>query len=208
VPDLPAIVIPGALARLRRVRRSWPPLSETWVNERLTTLATDTEAFQAIARRPSFEQIQSFRSDDTSLWDTIRLMLTPRRSILANTNRYFLLQIAESEKPFRQRVPVPVPSDAWSQVTVARLTPGEREVVALRILLDLDAGSAARILGISQTNCTTRLNRALKKLEEALHVEELRERHHLPRLLVDHEHGADAAVGVAAAAPLRAGAMD
>ncbi|HZP71934.1 MAG TPA: sigma-70 family RNA polymerase sigma factor [Gaiellaceae bacterium] len=53
---------------------------------------------------------------------------------------------------------------------LARLTPGEREVVALRVLLDLDAGAAARVLGISSTNCTTRLNRALKKLEEALNV--------------------------------------
>jgi DNA-directed RNA polymerase specialized sigma24 family protein len=43
-------------------------------------------------------------------------------------------------------------------------------VVALRIVLELDAGTAARVLGISATNCTTRLNRALKKLEEALHV--------------------------------------
>ena len=51
-----------------------------------------------------------------------------------------------------------------------RLTAGEREVVALRVVLDLDAGAAARVLGISPTNCTTRLNRALKKLEEALHV--------------------------------------
>ena len=51
-----------------------------------------------------------------------------------------------------------------------RLTAGEREVVALRVVLDLDAGTAARVLGISPTNCTTRLNRALKKLEEALHV--------------------------------------
>src|SRR6476619_3926204 len=53
---------------------------------------------------------------------------------------------------------------------LARLTPGEREVVALRVLLDLDAGAAARVLGISPTNCTTRLNRALTKLEEAVNV--------------------------------------
>jgi RNA polymerase sigma-70 factor (ECF subfamily) len=53
---------------------------------------------------------------------------------------------------------------------LSRLSAGEREVVALRVLLDLDAGEAARVLGISPTNCTTRLNRALKKLEEALHV--------------------------------------
>jgi len=50
------------------------------------------------------------------------------------------------------------------------LSAGEREVVALRVVLELDAGTAARVLGISATNCTTRLNRALKKLEEALHV--------------------------------------
>jgi RNA polymerase sigma-70 factor (ECF subfamily) len=50
------------------------------------------------------------------------------------------------------------------------LTAGEREVVALRVVLELDASTTAHILGISPTNCTTRLNRALKKLEEALHV--------------------------------------
>ena len=51
-----------------------------------------------------------------------------------------------------------------------RLTAGEREVIALRVVLELDAHTAARVLGISPTNCTTRLNRALKKLEEALDV--------------------------------------
>ncbi|HEX3806218.1 MAG TPA: sigma-70 family RNA polymerase sigma factor [Gaiellaceae bacterium] len=56
------------------------------------------------------------------------------------------------------------------EAALARLTAGEREVVALRVLLDLDATGASRILGISPTNCTTRLNRALKKLEEALNV--------------------------------------
>lgn len=53
---------------------------------------------------------------------------------------------------------------------LAGLSAGEREVVGLRIVLELDAGTAARVLGISATNCTTRLNRALTKLEEALHV--------------------------------------
>jgi RNA polymerase sigma-70 factor (ECF subfamily) len=56
------------------------------------------------------------------------------------------------------------------EAALGSLTAGEREVVALRVVLDLDAGTAARVLGISPTNCTTRLNRALKKLEEALHV--------------------------------------
>jgi RNA polymerase sigma-70 factor (ECF subfamily) len=50
------------------------------------------------------------------------------------------------------------------------LTAGEREVIALRVVLELDASTAARVLGISTTNCTTRLARALKKLEEAVDV--------------------------------------
>jgi len=56
------------------------------------------------------------------------------------------------------------------QLALDILTAGEREVVALRIVLDFDVVTAANVLGISPSNCTTRLNRALKKLEEALHV--------------------------------------
>jgi RNA polymerase sigma factor (sigma-70 family) len=56
------------------------------------------------------------------------------------------------------------------EAAIARLSAGEREVIVLRIVLDFDAKTAAGMLGISPTNCTTRLNRALGKLEEALHV--------------------------------------
>ena len=48
------------------------------------------------------------------------------------------------------------------------LTAGEREVVVLRIVLELDAVAAARVLGISPTACSTRLSRALKRLEELM----------------------------------------
>jgi RNA polymerase sigma-70 factor (ECF subfamily) len=48
------------------------------------------------------------------------------------------------------------------------LSPAEREVVALRVLLELDGPTAARILGISQTACSTRLSRALRRLEERM----------------------------------------
>jgi len=51
---------------------------------------------------------------------------------------------------------------------VRELPPAEREVVALRVLLELDGPSAARVLGISQTACSTRLSRALKNLEERI----------------------------------------
>jgi RNA polymerase sigma-70 factor (ECF subfamily) len=52
--------------------------------------------------------------------------------------------------------------------TLARLSPAEREVVALRVLLELDGPTTARVLGISRTACSTRLSRALKRLEELM----------------------------------------
>jgi len=54
------------------------------------------------------------------------------------------------------------------QQALLRLSPAEREVVALRVLLELDGPAAARVLGISQTACSTRLSRALKRLEEMI----------------------------------------
>lgn len=46
------------------------------------------------------------------------------------------------------------------------LSGAEREVIALRIVLELDAQTTARVLSISPSACTTRLNRALEKLEK------------------------------------------
>src|SRR4249919_2960443 len=40
------------------------------------------------------------------------------------------------------------------QSALLHLTAGEREVIALRIVLELDAATTARVLGISTTNCT------------------------------------------------------
>ena len=49
---------------------------------------------------------------------------------------------------------------------LAELSAGEREVVALRVVLELDGEQAARVLGISPSACSTRLSRALGKLAE------------------------------------------
>jgi RNA polymerase sigma-70 factor (ECF subfamily) len=48
------------------------------------------------------------------------------------------------------------------------LSAGEREVVALRIVLELDGEETARLLGLSPTAVSTRLHRALGKLEERM----------------------------------------
>ena len=62
--------------------------------------------------------------------------------------------------------PAAVPGEVGQ--ALARLSPGEREVVALRVVLELDGPTAARVLGISRTACSTRLSRALKRLEELM----------------------------------------
>jgi len=54
------------------------------------------------------------------------------------------------------------------EAALAQLSPAEREVVALRVLLELDGPTAARVLRISATACSTRLSRALKRLEELM----------------------------------------
>lgn len=52
---------------------------------------------------------------------------------------------------------------------LGKLTAAEREVIALRVLLELDGPATARVLGISPTACSTRLSRALHRLEEEMH---------------------------------------
>ena len=54
------------------------------------------------------------------------------------------------------------------EAALAQLSAAEREVVALRVLLELDGPTAARVLGISASACSTRLSRALKRLEEMM----------------------------------------
>jgi RNA polymerase sigma-70 factor, ECF subfamily len=46
------------------------------------------------------------------------------------------------------------------------LSAADREVIVLRVVLEQDAQTAARVLGISASACTTRLNRALERLEQ------------------------------------------
>jgi RNA polymerase sigma-70 factor (ECF subfamily) len=51
---------------------------------------------------------------------------------------------------------------------LGQLPAADREVIALRVLLELDGPTVARLLGISTTACSTRLSRALKRLEEMM----------------------------------------
>jgi RNA polymerase sigma factor (sigma-70 family) len=72
------------------------------------------------------------------------------------------LAVSASEAGFGEGLSGPL------ERALRELSPAEREVVALRVLLELDGPSAARVLGISQTACSTRLSRALRRLEERI----------------------------------------
>jgi RNA polymerase sigma factor (sigma-70 family) len=81
---------------------------------------------------------------------------------LRREERYVLEIAQEAEAP--REVGFSTEVDAALQ----SLSAAEREVIALRIVLDLDADSAARVLGIGRSACSMRLVRALGKLEERM----------------------------------------
>jgi DNA-directed RNA polymerase specialized sigma24 family protein len=58
-------------------------------------------------------------------------------------------------------------------VALAALSAGEREVLALRVVLELDADATAKVLGIGRSACSMRLARALGKLEERMAADAL-----------------------------------
>lgn len=59
------------------------------------------------------------------------------------------------------------------EAALASLSAAEREVLVLRIVLELDGDQTARVLGISSTAVSTRLSRALKRLEEKVRDDDL-----------------------------------
>jgi hypothetical protein len=116
VPTVPASAIPDALARLRRVRDQWPPLSELIENQRLTNLSLHVELFQEYSREPLREKVERLRSMESGPGPgkILRLALTPRQIDLARVDHYYQRQIVESRKPVRERAPVPAPDDPWT----------------------------------------------------------------------------------------------
>jgi RNA polymerase sigma-70 factor (ECF subfamily) len=110
----------------------------------------------------------------------------PRRG----TARAWLLAIARStaldwfraedrrrrrEERAEAREPRPDPDQAFGEGLsfeleegLRALSAGEREVISLRVVLELDGEETARLLGISPTAVSTRLHRALAKLEERM----------------------------------------
>jgi RNA polymerase sigma factor (sigma-70 family) len=76
---------------------------------------------------------------------------------------------ADAEDQMRDREPAFGEGfSAELEEALRALTAGEREVVALRVVLELDGEETAALLGITPTAVSTRLHRALTKLEERM----------------------------------------
>ncbi len=117
---LPCTVIPAALTQARRLRREWPALSETAEREYQETLARQTFVFAAMNRESLsqawHELMRDYDLDQRSDGGAtaIRMLLYPRRWVLAHTDAFFRAQVADLRKPVRQRSVVPLPQDPWS----------------------------------------------------------------------------------------------
>ena len=70
--------------------------------------------------------------------------------------------VPHTAEPFAEGI------SAELEAALRSLSAGEREVVVLRIVLELDAVAAARVVGISRSACSMRLARALQKLEDRM----------------------------------------
>jgi RNA polymerase sigma-70 factor, ECF subfamily len=73
---------------------------------------------------------------------------------------------ARKEGPDETEMRVDLGLSPALEQALGTLSAAEREVIALRVVVELDGETAARVLGISSTSCSTRLSRALRKLEE------------------------------------------
>jgi hypothetical protein len=129
-PVLPATAIPRALARVRRIRQTWPRFAEMLEGERVTTLASLTELFQNYQQptpistlRYLWEQVGPEVGEDRSkVGEELHLWLTPKRAALRNLDCYFRQVIARSQQPVGRRPPIPLPSDAVSRNFVSQDT--------------------------------------------------------------------------------------
>jgi RNA polymerase sigma-70 factor, ECF subfamily len=118
------------------------------------------------------------------LWHRFDTRRGSARTWLLGIARTTALDWFRAEARRRRREEAAAPTEAQEATFVEGLSPelelalstlsaGEREVIALRVVLELDGDAAARVLGISPTAVSTRLSRALRRLEERMANDDL-----------------------------------
>ncbi len=119
------------------------------------------------------------------LWPRFDARRGSARTWLVGIARTTALDWFRAESRRRRREEAAAPAEAQEadfveglspalQQALASLSAGEREVIVLRVVLELEGEQAARVLGLSPTAVSTRLSRALKKLEQKVRDDEPR----------------------------------
>ena len=168
------------LPRRAPLRRSFAAVAEEHLNDvhRYLLMLTADHALAEDLTAETFEK--AFRS-----WRRYDPRRSSERTWLCRIGRNVALDHFRSETRRRRReeryaaekageeAPRDLGFSPELDAALASLSAGEREVLALRIVLDLDADAAAGVLGIGRSACSMRLARALGKLEERMAADAL-----------------------------------
>jgi hypothetical protein len=159
--------IPAVLTRVRRVRDSWPPLRTTLDIERIQTMANYSDYFRTGDVRPPCEL-------EDGLGPALRLLIQPRRAVLATVDHYLSDEQRELVKPVRERVPVRMPEDAWSRTILLYhdviSDPWRTEKLGTQFAL-LEVALAVRMYYLEHGRFPTRLSDISKKWLPAIPVD-------------------------------------
>lgn len=157
-------------------RRSFAEVSEDCLNDvyRYLLLFTGDPGIAEDLTGETFEKaFRSWRRYDPRRGSERTWLCRIGRSVALDHFRADARRLRREERYVRDSAPegrAPQESGFSPELdaALAALSAGEREVLALRIVLDLEAEAAAKVLGISRTAGSMRLARALAKLEERM----------------------------------------
>jgi RNA polymerase sigma factor (sigma-70 family) len=157
-------------------RRSFAEVSEDCLNDvyRYLLLLTGDPGLAEDLTGETFEKaLRSWRRYDARRGSERTWLCRIARSVALDHFRADARRRRREERYVRDSAPAgQAPHESGFSpeldAALAALSAAEREVIAIRIVLDLEGEAAARVLGISRTACSMRLARALAKLEERM----------------------------------------
>lgn len=124
---LPRKRLPEHLARIHRLRTTWPPITATLEVERLQARRECIALFTELRGKTPWDQATAIPEQPVSTstlvqagsghsdlsWDAWKQVLTPRAVSLARLDRFYRELAAASTQPAPHGVPVPEMTDLW-----------------------------------------------------------------------------------------------
>jgi RNA polymerase sigma-70 factor, ECF subfamily len=162
--------------RSASLRRSFAEVAEQHldgIHRYLLFLTADPALAEDLAADTFEKALRAWRRYDPPRASEQTWLCQIARSIALDHFRSDARRRRREERFARDRVseeeaPIPGAFSAELAAALGSLTAAERDVIAVRIVLDMDADTAAEVLGISRSACSMRLARALRKLEERM----------------------------------------